>query len=607
MAKPPGPILQNQLREAFAAFSAGRTERAEEIADSVLRLASKEPNALYLKGIIAHQDGKLKQAARYFEKSYKADSKNAAAVSGLGIVRLDQGRGAEAERLLQKALRLMPRQAPLYNNLGLALKLQGKVHEAMSAFQKAVSIDCRFVPAQTNLGELLRQLFGTKEAYEHFAQAMNIMPEEPEIVQNYAVYLGEAGAVERCVEILENLFAKHPKRAGLGKLLASMMLNLSRFADAEAILARLLDENPNDIEAMLDYSELLISRDPTRKEEANRLVDRAIDVYENTTEDENLTSIAPLMRLAKGYERQKDYRKAFDIFTKAQSDRRDQNRVYGKSYSRENMVKTVSGLIDVFSGNQFQETLGDPSTKPVFIVGLPRSGTTLLEQILSSHDQVACVGEFGALPSLLDPFLARHGDLAATIRHFGESDWAALAEGYLDELNHAAPKADHVVDKLPTNFLNVGIIRTIFPNATILHSQRDLVDTGWSIFTQFFSQELNFAHDLRDIGHYTTQYVRLMRFWHEWDPQSIPIRYEDVIEDARNAVTPALAAMGLEWQDSMYTFHKRTDAVITASRLQVRQPIYKSSKQKWRRYEAFLSPLLEALGPLGKDDIDPWQ
>jgi hypothetical protein len=218
--------------------------------------------------------------------------------------------------------------------------------------------------------------------------------------------------------------------------------------------------------------------------------------------------------------------------------------------------------------------------------------------VLASHPAVYGAGELMTLPDLIRARLPADGDFVRFLRELSDGEAAEMAQAYLDDLTRRDADARFVTDKLPNNFLNVGLIRRLFPGALILNTQRHPLDAGWSIYVQKFGADLVFDHDLGDIGHYIREYDRLMSFWQRWDPSILPLRYEDLVDDMEAVIMPVLKRLGLGWDPAMSRFFETDRAVHTASRLQVRRPIYKSSVARWRRFEDKLGPMRAQLGDL---------
>lgn len=596
----PGFRAQQILERAFALNQAGRTAEARALAEQVLQRNPKDANALYLIGIQHHQAGALRDAERYFERSYKADRRNPAALSGLGIVKLDRGDFRQAARIFRDVSKQLPNDGPALNNLGLALLRCGRAGEAREALERAVAVQPDYATARLNLGQALSALGVMTEARRQYEAGLALAPGMPELHGNYANVLREFGDMDAAERHYREALRLQPGETDAALNLASMLIDLGRLDEAEPILRDAHAREPENLAAAIDLAELLDSRGPDGKAEARTLFEVAC---RQAASDRSFADAAPqvIHRLGRAADRIGEFAQAFRHLEKAHAAWREVQAAAGKSYDRRATEALVDATIAYFEAHPAPPGGGDPSRLPVFIVGMPRSGTSLLEQVLASHSRISGAGELMAMAEIAAGLA---GDGPGWVHGFARLDEAgrrACANRYLAAVRPLAAGAERVVDKLPANFLNVGLIRCLFPNAAILHTRRNPLDTGLSIYLQKFSDSLAFAHDLRDIGHYYAAYARLMDFWESWDPALVGIDYEALVDDLEGQARRALSAIGLDWEDAMIDFHRTARAVRTASRLQVRQPLYRGSVEKWRRYENELAPLAEALGPLAPE------
>jgi hypothetical protein len=237
---------------------------------------------------------------------------------------------------------------------------------------------------------------------------------------------------------------------------------------------------------------------------------------------------------------------------------------------------------------------GEPSNLPIFIVGMPRSGTTLIEQILASHPQVIGAGELNALRNAAE----RLGPLPEAFAGLTPQAATQVGRDYLAHVTPLARGRAHVVDKMPGNFLHAGLIAAALPGARIIHSRRDAVDTCLSCYSKLFSGEQPFAYDFGELGRFHRGYEALMAHWRTLLPPEcfIEIDYEEVVDDLEGQARRLIAFLGLPWDEACLNFHQSRRVVRTASMNQVRQPIYRGSKGRWRQYAGHLQPLLAALG-----------
>jgi tetratricopeptide (TPR) repeat protein len=313
-------------------------------------------------------------------------------------------------------------------------------------------------------------------------------------------------------------------------------------------------------------------------------------------------SSALLFDLASAYEQRKDYEKAFRLASEANATVR---RHIG--YCANQHRERCAALMRTFDADFFaaRPDYGNPSRLPVFVLGMPRSGTTLVEQILGGHPDIFVAGEIGIMTPVIQRFNAWERHIGsglcypACIHDLTASQCRAFSEKVLAELQAYAPQANHVVDKLPHNFENIGLIRLLFPNAPIIHVLREPRDVAMSNFFADYLAKfsgMGFAYDLADLGRHLRDYQHLMAHWDAVVPKPIlTVRYEAVVNDVEAAARAILDYLGLPWTDQVLDYQTLNRAVKTASVWQVRQPIYQTSKGKWQRYQAHLAPLEAAL------------
>jgi Sulfotransferase family len=263
----------------------------------------------------------------------------------------------------------------------------------------------------------------------------------------------------------------------------------------------------------------------------------------------------------------------------------------------------MQNVADRFAPDFFRKAAGhgDDSWAPIFIVGMPRSGTTLMEQVLASHSKVFGAGELETFKELVGECAQRrkvppaYPDLVALLP---PEEMTELGRQYTTRVRALAPEAAHIVDKMPLNFLFVGLIHAAFPRARIINTRRDPLDNCVSCYSLLFTGAQPFAYDLAELGHYYRGYERVMEHWHKVLPPGIlmDVQYEDLVDDLEGVSRRVLAHCGLDWEDACLDFHRTERTVRTASLMQVREPIYRRSIGSWRRYEKHLGPLCAALG-----------
>jgi hypothetical protein len=270
------------------------------------------------------------------------------------------------------------------------------------------------------------------------------------------------------------------------------------------------------------------------------------------------------------------------------------------NYDSAQMTRRFNDVMRVFDRATIARLRGggNPSAVPLFVLGMPRSGTTLLEQIIASHPEVHGAGEITDLLKIAwkSPDSAYPGNILA----LDQATLSKWGDDYVAGLRKRAPDAPHITNKMPENFVFIGLIHLMLPNARIIHVNRNPVDTCLSCFKTLFNSGLDHTYDLAELGQYYVDYARLMDHWRDVLPAGafLDVQYEDIVADQETQARRLIDFCGLEWNDACINFHKHKRSVRTASLAQVRQPIYKSSVERWRAYEKYLGPLLDALGDL---------
>ncbi len=304
--------------------------------------------------------------------------------------------------------------------------------------------------------------------------------------------------------------------------------------------------------------------------------------------------------LGKALEDIGDYPRAFEQWLRGNAIQRHE-----MPYDEEDSRQTFRRLIDQFGPRLLDPVgqVGDPSPAPIFIIGMPRSGSTLIEQILASHPLVHAAGELSQLGRAVYAVLGGPGDYAAALAGCDAARLRGLGESYLASVPLPAGKT-RLTDKMPSNFFYVGLIRLILPNARIIHSVRDPVDICLACFAKLFASGHQFTYDLGTMGRYYRWYYELMEHWRSLLPADamLEVSYEQVVDDLEAQARRLLDYCGLPWDDRCLRFHEMRRPIRTASSVQVRRPLYRSSLARWRRYEAFLEPLLAELAPCRRAD-----
>lgn len=460
-----------------------------------------------------------------------------------------------ALRYFGRAIAEEPRNAYYHLSLGEAYGKLSEYSAAIKHIQYALEMQPDLVEALCALGRVYTQFDKPDLALPLYEKALKINPDHPKGRIGIAAALTGLGRMDEAAAYLKEAI---DRRVDVGA------------AYYDLVQTQKFTEEPAELESIL--REL---NSPGLKPEARASLNYAAGKVENDL---------------------KRYAEAFGHFKKAKQ-------AEGYKFNIDQYRRFIDLTIETFTPELFaaRSGYGNPSEAPVFVVGMPRSGTTLTEQICASHPEVHGAGELSKLrrvanavglqPSVSDfnkPITTITKDLSKT-----------LAEEHLSYLRERAPTAHRIIDKMPHNFELIGLLTLLFPNARIIHCRRDAIDNCVSCYVLPFSQSHGYNADLRALGLYYREYDRLMRHWNEVFPGRIfENPYETLVEDQEAQSRRLIDHLGLPWDDACLRFFDREGAVTTPSRWQVRQPIYKSSVKRWKNYESQIQPLIEALGDL---------
>lgn len=598
MVAPPAFSLQ-AVQEQFAAAAglhrAGRLAEAERAYRHILKHHPGHAASLHLLGVLALQAGHLEEARGLVTAALENDGASPLYHVSLGDILRRQGRMAEAAACFRNLVLLRPDLADGWINFGLALRELGRAERAAAALRRGVALVPDSAPGHANLGLMLGQ-----DGAASFRCAILC---DPGIAEAYA----NLGALQADPAVLRHALVLRPQAAASWYALAGALGDTAAEDKLAACRAALVCQP--------DYGRAhnligLIEVERGDLAGAARRYRRALACEPNPAFYANLADlirfgagdgdIAAMERLAaeagplledeariplhfalgKAYEDCGEGEQAFHHYARGNSLKR-RAVIYDETAALAAMARAERH----FSRERLARMAGqgEPDATAIFILGMPRSGSTLIEQILASHPGVHGGDERPDFPNLLSAF-------------DGE-DFQALGAAYLARSQTLAPGAIRVTDKLPGNFLHAGAIHLALPNARIIHSRRDPADTCLSCFTKLFRGEQAYTYDLGELGRYYRAYARLMAHWRSVLPASVflEVDYEALVADPESQARRLLVHCGLAWDPACLAFHETRRAVRTASAAQVRRPIYTESVGRWRRYGALLDPLLREL------------
>jgi tetratricopeptide (TPR) repeat protein len=621
------------------------------------------------RAIHLHQRGEFAGAEEEYIAVLAANQNHFEALHGLGVLQAQRARYHEAFHKLSAAVKLRPNDVGALSNLGIALSNLGRFAEALTCYDRALALKPEFPEALTNRGDVLRSLKRPEEALESYDRAIALRPGAADIFNNRSGALRDLNRIQEALESCERALALKSDHLDALNNRGCALQSLNRFAEAIACFDDALAINPNFIPALINRGhalkdigrahEAIVAYDKAlglksdcaeahdgkglalmelgRLEEAKKAIETAIEIaprragfYYNLTTIARMSPHDPRLHvmqdLAKDLLPQADGEQMFLQFALARAfaDIGDHERSFehlerGNSLKRKQIAYDETSTLDnlkrteaAFSDKMLrpQTGLGDPSDAPLFIVGMPRSGTTLVEQILAAHPKVFAAGEtddFAKAMLSCGGSMAETQNVPESVSQIPPGEWRKLGARYIERVRSYAPEAERLVNKLPDNFRLIGFIRLALPNARIIHMRRDPIDTCLSCYSRVFTGYIPYVYELGELGRYYNAYRSLTKHWREVLPESalLEVQYEKLVTDFEAQTRRIISYCGLDWDERCLSFYQYERQVRTASAVQVRQPIYTRSIGRWRAYKAFLDPLIAELGQTAQlvDDL----
>lgn len=545
------------------------------------RFTQGEVEALFDEGLQHHLAGRIDAAVARYKRALFLKPDYADAHNNLGVALAAQGRMDDAMARYRRALALKPDFADAHGNLGVALAAQGRNADAISHYERVLVLNPDHPGAHYNLAIALAAQGRIAEAVTHYRCALALNPQDADAHNNLGNALDGLGDPDAAMTHYTRALAINPDHAEAHNNLGNIFREQGRFDAAMAHYDRAIAIEPASAEAHFHRAEIKIFHQG----------DTDLRVLEALAGRDNLPEgKTPYVHfaLAKALEDSGDYNRAFAHLRKGNDLKRAQIH-----YDEQRVARAFDRIAALFDRRLLDRLRGegDPSSMPILVLGMPRSGSTLIEQILASHPQVHGAGE---LPNLENAA----GQFPNNVPTLDGPALRRIAQTYIAGLPALADGKVRIVDKLPGNFFYVGLIRLILPNARIIHTVRNPIDTCVSCYSRLFTCGQHFSYDLAELGRYYRRYANLMAHWRSILPPGamLDVCYENVVEDLETQARRLIAYCGLPWDDRCLSFHKTVRPVRTASAVQVRSPLFRSSIDRWRRYEAGLGPLLRELG-----------
>jgi tetratricopeptide (TPR) repeat protein len=608
--QPGRPDLQHTLQQCNRLLQAKKFRKALIVCRRHLDVDPDNAEILNLAGTISYHDGLFRDAEDFLRRAIQLAPRNPLFHVNLANTLSKSGKTREAETCYKTALGLSPDNQIILSNLARHYADMGNTAAAVQHYQRLLNINPghpaalgyleRFyrnflqtspqhVAALKNLGIVLMQMEKTEEARECFSRACALDPDDMDIMVNLAyVYylLDEPGKAE---PLYRKLVELDPDNAQSHHWLGITLNSLGRTADAVASLRKAVQLDPTLAYAHKQLSQIMNHRE---YDEDIRMMEQILETRAlDATQKSQLH-----FGLGKAYEDLQEYDRAFGHYASANDLERST-----REYSINEDIQLFADITNTFNTELFEtfSTCGHPDTMPVFIIGMPRSGTTLVEQILSRHPDVYAAGEIGHLGVLIRGHFIQQlqSRFPQQFERLAPATLKQLGNQYCDIIAGYDKNARYVTNKTPHNFLYVGMIRLMLPNAKIIHCTRNPLDTCFSCYANSFRKGQDYANSLNDLGRYYGLYYELMQHWRQLEVSDIiEINYEDLVKDQKQQTRRLLDACDLEWNNACLDFHKSDRAVMTASVNQVRSGLYNKSIQRWKHFESHLGPLIDVLG-----------
>ena len=510
------------------------------------------------------RDGKPGDAEDIYREVLQRDPKHVEAIRLLAAAATAHRKHGDAEILLTRAVELAPHYTRAWLDLAASQLAQEKHPEAIASSAKVVELTPMKAESHIALANALAQADRTEDAIDSYHTALNISPRHPGAFSGLGQQLKILGRQQEAIEVFRQNIALNPRNAEPYWSLANMKTFRFRDDEMQAMLTLLEDE-----------------------------------------ELEDLGTVQLCNALGLGYERLNDYGNAFKYFERCNEKRRE-----AEFYDPVENEIMIERLMEVFSREFLDKNSGQglSDASPIFIVGLPRSGSTLIEQILASHSLVEGTHELSDLARVAASIPRANPQRDRFPNNLPGLDpraWAQVGKQYLGRTCKYRSDRPYFIDKNPNNFVYVGLLRLILPNAKIINARRHPLDSCFGSYKQLFASGQPFSYDLTEVGEYYLQYQQLMDHWHGVIPGAVlDVDYENVVSDLEGQVRRLLDFCGLPFEEACLNFHATDRSVKTASSEQVRQPIYASSVNLWKNYAPYLSELMEVLDPLLQEKED---
>ena len=591
---PDFPQAHEELGNALLAQN--NPDKAIESFRKAIELNPENPSSLIKLGKIYSALGRKEEAEESYKAALALDPIQEQLATATQL--FARGEVEEAEKLCREVLKKKPDDV---NGLVLLASIASKMEQkedAIVLLERAVELKPKFARAWADLAESYSEIEDYGKALDAVQRVIQLQPDLPFGFMIRGSILGKMHDHEGAIKSYGDALKIEPDHMGSNMGLGNVLKTVGRYEESVAAYKKCVEIQPIFAEA---YWSLANLKTYTFDESEMKAMEEHVKNDQMPINNKAFFHIA----LANAKEKQKDYEEAWVNFETG-NDLRRQEEVYDSVQTQ----VTHDQLIEVFNEELIEsiKDKGCPSEAPILIVGLPRSGSTLIEQILASHSLVEGTKELPDL-SLLARKLTKSRPQGIkypdAVKDMSDQELVEYGEDYLTTTKRYRTDKPHFIDKMPNNFANIGFLKMILPNAKVINAQRNPLDSCISSYKQLFYKGQSWSYDLFEIAEYYLEYQRMMDHWHKLFPGEIlDLKYENIINNQKDATENLLKYCGLEWEEQCLKFYETERSINTASSEQVRQPIYKGAMNAWKNYENHIGPLIETLEPvLGPEDL----
>ena len=526
-----------------------KQDKSEEADEQIKNFfENNEDYGLLYKGVRHLHASRYRKAEDAFKKVLIEDDNNIDALRFMGILAFKSGNHDIAEAMLTKALKLDPTYSLVWANLAQVFSVTGQLDKAKKSFKNILNMEPKNGLIWAEYGTVLTKLANYKEGKDAYLKALEFKPNSPRVHLSLGHVYKTMGEIDNSINSYKNTILQN----NLSGEAYWSLANLKTYSFSENEIKDMEDTLKGDM-SDIERSQMHFA-------------------------------------LGKAYEVKKDFDKSFKNYYQGNKVKKGLIK-----YSSDDTTDNTKRILNFFNKENIQK-LAKSSTgdrDPIFVLGMPRSGSTLVDQIISSHSKVDGTQE---LPNIIkiaaELNTNNQNNYPEVLKELDESKLSNLGKDYISETAWARDSAPFFIDKMPNNFIHIGLIKTILPNAKIIDTRRDPMDTCFSCFKQFFARGQLFTYSLEDLGNYYTDYIRAMNHWHNVYGKDIyTVHYDNVINETEETIRELIDYCELPFEKECLEFYNSSRPVKTPSAEQVRQPIYKSGLNYWKNYEKHLLPL----------------